>query len=651
MAIGQNLDAVTYHSTAPVFVNGMKMARSWLTRSAGGSEWDSGYGDGGANLIPKRADGYPLYVPFTVSGTPQWVHTIIPVYENGSHRLMAQGTGTVQISGPGLTQTFTFSGALDVSVNFSGANSLAAWDSSGLPQRREPSRLLLVIQQSSAADPVRDIRVMRPGFHNAGPHDFDPSLIDALNPYTTIRFMDWQRTNNQTNSSWSHPANNVNHYTQASSAGVAIEHCVALANQTGKNAWLCVPERYDDTSIQQMANYVASALGAGRRLYIEYGNEHWNTLFSIRTQWLPSAPYAGSNLHQKYGTRAKYIFDTFRAAFAAAGKSAQLVCVLSGQAANSNVITQALVTAGSSTDAIAIAPYFGTNFSSAPATIPTMDELASETYARLGTTRNWISTHRTVAQGWGIPLVYYEGGQHYTGINGQENNNALITRLLEFNRDWRMRNLYRYNYLSDLASGGAALFNNFALAGRWSKWGAWGNIEYWGQPVGTRSGMAQREWAVRDWLANQAPPPAEVVFETGHPPAAQSSDVHRVFNESTASGGTCAILEANATGDFVTYAVPGVGPGTYRVMVRLKRANNRGQFQVAASPSLGGPTTSIGGTQEGYASSQQYVEVDAGPLTWSTSGTAYLRFTIVGKNASSSGYWIAIDRIRLTPAL
>jgi hypothetical protein len=140
-----------------------------------------------------------------------------------------------------------------------------------------------------------------------------------------------------------------------------------------------------------------------------------------------------------------------------------------------------------------------------------------------------------------------------------------------------------------------------------------------------------------------------VAAETYDPAEAKSPVTHRVFTEATASGGSCAVLESNATGQFVTYAVPNVTPGTYTIYVRHKRANNRASIQVATADTLGGTYTNRGSPIDAYAASMDYVENTAGTVTFSSSGTKFFRFTASGKNAASSSFWMAIDRIRLQP--
>jgi hypothetical protein len=86
--------------------------------------------------------------------------------------------------------------------------------------------------------------------------------------------------------------------------------------------------------------------------------------------------------------------------------------------------------------------------------------------------------------------------------------------------------------------------------------------------------------------------------------------------------------------------------GTYDVRVRFKRASlstsNRGQFQL----SIDGANQ--GAVQDEYGSGV-FVEVDLGNVTFPTAGNKAFKFTVTGKNASSAGYNINFDYIKLTP--
>ena len=499
MKVGQNLESLTYYASTPVFVNSMKAARSWMTRPVGSNEWDSKQSDS----IVANIDGYPTVVPFWASGAQHFVHTMVPVFENGTHRFRCSGKGTLVIKGPGVSaQTFQVNGSLSVTLTASGAKDIGAIDpGSPFGERHEPSFWYVEIRTTDSSDPIRDLRIMRPGFHNAGRDQFDPVFLNHLSQYDTLRVMDWLRTNNSGRTLANVPSNRKSYYTQATSDGVAYDHIIDLANQTGKNIWICVPHLFTQQARHDMAYRFAYNLQAGRICYVEYSNEVWNPKFDQHKWVTNNTSIPGSNTHQRYGTKAAEVFGAFKTHFDNAGKGGQLRRVLAGQNTNSWTLSQALVTAGSTTDLLAVAPYFGRTFGSVPNPIPSLDDLATETHSLMSERMNAFTTIRNLAQSNGKGLVCYEGGQHYVAGDQVVNNQALTSRMIEFNRNYRLRNLYRYTYLNQVRDRGPSLFVHFTLTNRFSKWGSWGSMEWGGQTIGTGANQAQKEWALRNWMA------------------------------------------------------------------------------------------------------------------------------------------------------
>jgi hypothetical protein len=137
---------------------------------------------------------------------------------------------------------------------------------------------------------------------------------------------------------------------------------------------------------------------------------------------------------------------------------------------------------------------------------------------------------------------------------------------------------------------------------------------------------------------------AAVVHETESlPVAATSGDVHRVAADPNFSGGQGTILEANAAGDFVTYTVNLPQAGTYDVRVGIKKLTNRGIWQFASNGTDHGPAV------DGFAAAAAFVEADLGNVTFTTAGDKAFRFTVTGKNAASTSFWVVLDYIKLTP--
>ncbi len=93
----------------------------------------------------------------------------------------------------------------------------------------------------------------------------------------------------------------------------------------------------------------------------------------------------------------------------------------------------------------------------------------------------WARNYRKVANDYGVHLISYEGGESMVGILGAEGNTALNELFDAFNRDPRIKQLY-LDYLAGWKQAGGELFVHFNDAGRYTKWGRWGALEYIAQP-------------------------------------------------------------------------------------------------------------------------------------------------------------------------
>jgi predicted alpha-1,2-mannosidase len=177
-----------------------------------------------------------------------------------------------------------------------------------------------------------------------------------------------------------------------------------------------------------------------------------------------------------------------------------------------------------------------------------------------------------------------------------------------------------------------------------SPWIPWSMVRNGGTLAFDLSTNAASTWGTDPALAPPSFGPGGAVFtyETELlPVAATSGDLHRVAVDTGYSGGQGTILEGNAVGDFVAYTVNVPANGTYAVSVRLKRLNNRAIWQFSSDGVNHGPTV------DGFSTSAAFPEVNLGNLAL-TAGSRSFRFTVTGRNASSTSFWIALDQIRLT---
>jgi hypothetical protein len=491
MRMGMNLTAVNDSTTAPPFVDLFRMARPWLTRSVGGKEWDSGK----ASAVALDAAGWPKAIPATVDGVAQIVHTLVPFYESGTYRIRTKGRGEIAISNGTSLELIAAGGTTERSFDVAFAGD------------RRFANFLLQVRRSDPSDPIREIEIYPPGFGPESPK-FHPAFKRSLEGYAVLRFMDWQRTNEAGGKAWAGfgplerwsqrttPAS----MTQGGPYGVAYELQLDLAIEVGVDPWINVPHPADDDFVRNLARLVRDRLPAGRKVYVEYTNEHWNGIFAVGS-WL-DANVAGEDRFARYGARARRIFEIFGEEFAAdVSKGApreRLVRVLAGQAVNDHILRRALSTSADLVDAIAIAPYFGKVFGPA-AELPTTDDLAREPLLGFEEVTRGVRAHAVLARETGKRLIAYEGGQHYVGFLGRENDDEMTRLLVGFNRSATMRDLYG-RYFEILDREGIELFANFAGIAEPSKWGSWGVREYLTQPVGPGDGEARKEWATREWM-------------------------------------------------------------------------------------------------------------------------------------------------------
>lgn len=486
MDLGGNLDGLADWSTAWVFKNCFLLARPWLTRTLGSFEWESG------QTPPLDADGWPEVVPFTGSdGAEHFVHTLVPLYESGTYTIRFSGSGRIEANPPGgpllvwENTTGTFSETVEMSVQADG------------------STLLLAIVESAAHDPIRDVQIIAPGqAHEVEAQPFHEAFLQSLAPYRVIRFMDWGRTNGSQVSSWPERTT-ATHFTQARAEGASLEMMILLANEVRAHPWICLPHLADEDYIRQTARLLRDSLDPNLRVYVEYSNETWNTMPDFtQTPYvmergialgLDPDPLVAGNLYS--ALRSVEIFRIFSEEFGAEGRHRH-VNVLGTMAGFVEGVTAHRVRAVNDPainpdahlpDALAIAPYFGVNFIPVEGTggdeqplvdpMPTVDELVVDfSLQTIPEAFAMALAHRAIADEQGWRLICYEGGQHFTGIFGAENNDTLTERIFAANRDPRMEDRYR-EYLAGLEAAGVDLFANFTHIGEWSKWGTWSALE------------------------------------------------------------------------------------------------------------------------------------------------------------------------------
>ncbi len=136
---------------------------------------------------------------------------------------------------------------------------------------------------------------------------------------------------------------------------------------------------------------------------------------------------------------------------------------------------------GCHVDAVAIAPYFGKQLGTPERSREVvrwnvdlvLEACRQDIIAQARLTKKLAS----LAKERGLKLIAYEGGQHLVGSGGEEDNMALQRLFIAANRDPRMKELYALD-LESWQKAGGGLHCIFNSAGRDSKWGSWGLLEF-----------------------------------------------------------------------------------------------------------------------------------------------------------------------------
>ena len=505
--VGTNLHRLADWSPQLPFLNGFKSARRWLTQDINVTineqgqyvnTWNTQEFDeldldknGWIKSLPEPEDE-PEY---TSVGTI--LYRDLGDYPGGEYVVLYEGEGTIQ---------YDFDAQKDESASTPGRDVIDVTPSNAGIWLR-----ITDTDPNDIGDYLRDIHIMPAEYEYADNQIFNPAFLEKIQPFNTLRFMDWMATNNSTQGEW---GNRPTPESSVFSGEIAsVESMVELANRTNTDPWFTIPHMATDEYITNFAEYVRDNLDPELQIYIEYSNEVWNRDFD-QGWWVEEKgieEFADSNVGD-FGKRIDWyskrtveitqiwdeVFDTDKA---------RVIGVVGGQAANSWTAKRALEHNWSDDilaneeygiDAIAFAPYFGSYLgkSEYEAEIESwteepdggLDKLFEELttgglledaplYGSLQQSYFWTENYTDLADRHGLDLITYEGGQHLRGNDGVEDNQAITQLFTTANRDPRMGEIYQ-EYYTTLNELGVNLAVNYTDVSSFNKWGSWGALEH-----------------------------------------------------------------------------------------------------------------------------------------------------------------------------
>ena len=477
--IGINLAGPVDWNTELPFVDVFRLARPWISQRQGAA-WGKG---------PRLELDRHGWVRRLEPGC--WAETLLCTIRGGHY---PSGRYTVLYRGRG---RLTFGGAARV-VSARPGRIIIEVDA-----RKGP--IFLRIVETDPTDYVRDIHVIMPGFEDTWQENpFHPLFLARWRGIACIRFMDWMKTNGSELRSWDERPR-VSDATFAS-RGVPLEWMIDLCNRLDADAWFCIPHQADDVFVRRFAEMVRDRLEPERRVYVEYSNEVWNGIFP-QHRWaasqglqlkLATKPWEAAWRYTGY--RARQIFRIWTDVF---GGTERLVRVLATQAVNPYVSRAVLESSDAyrDADALAIAPYLSLNVT--PQQAPEILRLSVQGVldrirrTSLPNAVRAIKAQKELADRYGLELIAYEGGQHFVGVRGAENNERLTKLLLQVNAADGLEQIYDA-YFDAWQRHGGGLFCYYASVSRWSKWGSWGVLQYADEgPASSPKYRALVRWAQR----------------------------------------------------------------------------------------------------------------------------------------------------------
>lgn len=462
--LGMNLDGPADWNTEHPFVDVFHLSRDWISQRKG-----EGWGKG-PKLDRDEHGWIKRLEPDCSAETPILTHGHAP---SGDYVCLYEGEGE---------------------ITFGHHSKVTSHEPGRLVVHIEPrdSGTFLQLKQTNPQNYVRNIRVLMPGCEKSYTSEpFRPGFLERWRGFNTFRFMDWQKTNGSQQRDWAgRPRVADCNWTEK---GIPVEVMVALANRLKINPWFCLPHEASDEYVQQFAQLVKQRLDPALKVYVEYSNEVWNSMFLQHKYAENKAkelglgpgerPWEGAAMF--HARRSVEIFHIWEQAF---GGRERLVRVIAWQAAGGDYWSDKMVLsqegAGQNCDALAIAPYI--TMCIGPQTKPSSDEVAKWSLEQLldnvekqalSESVGWMQTQKKVADKYGLKLVCYEAGQHLVGVGGGENNEQLTKLFDAANRHPRMGAIYG-KYLDTWRSLGGDLMCIFASTGSWSKWGSWGLLEF-----------------------------------------------------------------------------------------------------------------------------------------------------------------------------
>eukprot|EP00899_Mesostigma_viride_P001814 jgi/Mesvir1/11633/Mv00035-RA.3 len=470
--VGMNIGGLSDWSTQWTFVDIFRTSREWIAQEV------RPYGPWSIDApLDIGEEGYPRSLALNVQAGSMMIRDLQAHFPGGWFNVFYDGDGVLDCS---------MTDVKEVRRMRPGHLRVLAY-----PSTTFNNGIFLTIVRSNPGDPIRNIRVVMPGFEDVyDEQPFHPWLVQSLQQYSVLRFMDWMATNARDQPSrWAQRPTFNGTRTFAGDIGAPVEAMVLLSNMIGAAPWFTFPHKADEEYLRSFATLVRDTLRPDVDVYLEYSNEVWHTGFpggqyaqeeglrlNLGPQGAASPAGAANEARLCYlSERTKQIAEIWRDVFGADTRS-RLHVVLAAQTVwtLTSEIALSCRDAYKYVDHLGLGPYFGGSW----LTEGVASQVRNLTYLMEdylpdsidGYPAYRLNEHAQIAARYNVSLVAYEAGQHMVG-DGSSTDMAILA-----NRDPRMRGLYM-RYYSMLRSLNFTLSVAYSSCGLPSKYGSWGLIE------------------------------------------------------------------------------------------------------------------------------------------------------------------------------
>ncbi len=447
MTTGVNLFFNEYYAGEFPFANlMMQSSAKWTVRDIGSPEANEWASEKYHDSLAIDQNGYPLELPqsFKSQDEPQLVRNFLSLaalgpFPLGNYTLLYEGEGEIALHG----------GALDKVISQTQGKIVFTVKNQDLNQG-----FGIEIRKSKKGNHIKNVRVLLPNTEASfAQHPFNPQFLKQIEPLTCIRFLNWGGINGSKQVKWT-DRNSPTYFTQSSSSkgAVAYEHMIQLCNLTKKDMWICVPHAADSNYVYQLATLLKNQLNPNLKIYVEYSNEVWNSIFEQHWYVKDNAPNNNWFHTHKYAYFSHKCFKNFEKVFKNDQK--RIVRVLAGQHYNPWILEEAvkkIKELGGSFDAISCASYFSPQTLSGNLTVAQITDLTKKEIA--ANAKKFILQHTHLAKNNNAQLLMYESGPHMTRDQfGQ--NPPFEQALCQFHESQAMYDIYDnwLDFLRDTAN-------------------------------------------------------------------------------------------------------------------------------------------------------------------------------------------------------